>query len=251
MPPKITVEKAMHWRARTALVYREKEMGLSVREIALRNRIHEYHVRRLLRVWRGLGSGMIDDPRLDRISLETAEKMLTISPAERRAILAKKRGAVRPKEIKLIAGGEEIPPSKRARMIESLRAGGMKKYEIAQKLGVDAGSITHWLAFLELIPPIQRAVDKGAITMSAARALTGMNERGQRLIWERHQDQFSNLGVRELTAMIREKYPPLEHSKLYAHPERSAHKEEQRINGRWSKTDETEQLAIYFLQQIC
>lgn len=252
MPPKIKIEKAIDWRERARLVYGAHEAGKTVAQIAAANGIHQHHVRRLLRVCRALGMSLIEKPQMGPISLVGAEKLCGMSPKEKAmAIREKKPRRNHAKEIKIIVGGKEVTPAERAKMIREMIDSGMRKYEIAARFGVDAGSITRWIVFASFIPPVQRAIEKGEISISSARVMTGMSEAGQAFVWTQHRSQFSTLGVRQLAALIREKYPAADKPDFYRNPESAAIKEEQRLAGRWSKTDECQAIATHLLKQIC
>jgi ParB/RepB/Spo0J family partition protein len=117
---------------------------------------------------------------------------------------------------------QDLLPSQKAELIVKLKeAMGLNNGQMAAYLGVDPDSITNWLAIRRYIPEVARAIDVGALTMQQAKAMEGMGEEGQRVVWKKHAEDLMQArgGAHR---RIREQYPPEKYPQYYLHPERRA-----------------------------
>lgn len=132
---------------------------------------------------------------------------------------------------------QDLKPSQRAELIISLMAMfGMKQKDVAAYLGVDAGSITNWLAIKNYIPPVVKALDAGEITQFAARSFDGMSPSGQRQVWKAHRDDLGTIPAGKMHKLIRTEYHPEKHPEFYIAPEKTAEKLTRTRKKRASKT---------------
>lgn len=114
---------------------------------------------------------------------------------------------------------QDLLPSQRAELIVKLREMmGLSNAALAQFLGVDADSITNWLAVRKYVPEIVTAMDAGAVTMKAARVFDGMSETGQRSIWKKHRREICTESGGELHQVMRRSYPPEQFPSFYRDP---------------------------------
>ncbi len=117
---------------------------------------------------------------------------------------------------------QDLLPSQKAELIVKLKeAMGLNNGQMAAYLGVDPDSVTNWLAIRRYIPEVARAIDVGALTMQQAKAMEGMGEEGQRVIWKKHAEDLMQArgGAHR---RIREQYPPEKYPQYYINPERRA-----------------------------
>jgi ParB/RepB/Spo0J family partition protein len=120
---------------------------------------------------------------------------------------------------------QDLRPSQKAQLIDLLKATfGLNHSQVAAYLGVDADSITNWLAVKNYIEPIAKALDHGKITMQAARIFDGLSERGQRDLWKKHRPELSASTGGRLAKTLRRQYPPEKFPAYYRDPERSQHR---------------------------
>jgi ParB/RepB/Spo0J family partition protein len=117
---------------------------------------------------------------------------------------------------------QDLFPTQRAALIKQLMAMfGMKQKHVASYLGVDAGSITNWLAIDDYIEPIRRAVDTGEISLFHARAFDGMTETGQEKAWRAVRKRLPLLSGRQGRSLVRNEFNPKRFPDLYTNPEKS------------------------------
>jgi ParB/RepB/Spo0J family partition protein len=117
---------------------------------------------------------------------------------------------------------QDLLPSQKAELIVKLKeAMGLNNGQMATYLGVDPDSITNWLAGRRYIPEVVRAIDVGALTMQQAKALEGMGEEGQRVVWKKHSEELMEARGGS-HRRIREQYPPSKFPQYYINPERRA-----------------------------
>lgn len=70
-----------------------------------------------------------------------------------------------------------------------------------------------------MIEKIQMAIDKGEITVHAARAFAGLNEKGQKEIWNQHANAIKKMSGGRLHTWVRATYPPTNYAYMYKSPE--------------------------------
>lgn len=111
---------------------------------------------------------------------------------------------------------QDLLPSQRADLIKQLMASfQMLQKEVAEYLGVDAGSITNWLSIDRYIPAVVKAIDTREITMHSARAFDGMTPKAQERIWVLESEAIAALPGGELHRYIRSKYSPENRPRFY------------------------------------
>jgi ParB/RepB/Spo0J family partition protein len=120
---------------------------------------------------------------------------------------------------------QDLLPSQRCKMIKQLmKTFGMKQKDVAEYLGVDAGSITNWLSVDRYIPAVVKAIDTGEITMHSARAFDGMTRHGQRRVWQDERDVLRDMSGADAHKIIRSKYSPQKRPTFYIAPKKTLEK---------------------------
>lgn len=118
---------------------------------------------------------------------------------------------------------QDLRPSQRAELIEKLKAQfGMTNIAVSQYLGVDQDSITNWLSVRRYVPEVVQAMDRGQLTMQAARVFDGMSEKGQRKVWSKHAAELLTAAGGKMHQHLRTLYPPTSHPEFYTKPEKIA-----------------------------
>jgi hypothetical protein len=112
---------------------------------------------------------------------------------------------------------------------------GMKQKDVAAYLGVDAGSITNWLAIDKYDPTIKRKIDTGEINLHAARSFDGLRQDAQPRVYKALQRQFRTLSGGRLHRLVRSKFSPKSHPQFYVAPEKTAEKLRRKQVGRKSR----------------
>jgi hypothetical protein len=112
---------------------------------------------------------------------------------------------------------------------------GMKQKDVAAYLGVDAGSITNWLAIDKYDPTIKRKIDTGEINLHAARSFDGLRQDAQPRVYKALQKQFRTLSGGRLHRLVRSRFSPSSHPQFYVSPEQTAEKLRRKQVGRKSK----------------
>lgn len=114
---------------------------------------------------------------------------------------------------------QDLLPSQRASMIRDLmKVTGMNQTQVAEHLGVDAGSITNWLSINRYIPEVVKAIDSKEITMHSARVFDGMTPQGQKKVWQTGRRKIKSLPSSHAHRLIRKKYSPTAHPEMYVAP---------------------------------
>lgn len=115
---------------------------------------------------------------------------------------------------------QDLFPSQRAKIISKLRTDmNLSNGHVAAYLGIDADSVTNWLAILGYIAPVRAAMDSEALTMQAARVFDGMSEHGQEYLWKHHAQEIQTEPGKELHQRLRAKYHPDKFPQFYRKPE--------------------------------
>jgi ParB/RepB/Spo0J family partition protein len=131
---------------------------------------------------------------------------------------------------------QDLLPSQRSTLIKQLMSMfHMKQKDVASYLGVNAGSITNWLAVDNYAPEIVKAVDTGQINMHAARSFDGMKPEVQPRIFKSLRREFSTLAGGKLHKLIRTKFSPKSHPDFYLAPEKTAEKLARKTKNRAAK----------------
>jgi len=131
---------------------------------------------------------------------------------------------------------QDLLPSQRAALIKQLMAMfAMKQKDVAAYLGVNAGSITNWLAVDNYSPEIVKAVDTGEINMHAARSFDGIKPEIQPRIFKSLRREFKTLPGGKLHKLVRQKISPKSHPEFYIAPEKTAEKLARKQKGRSAK----------------
>lgn len=120
---------------------------------------------------------------------------------------------------------QDLFPSQRAEMIKELmKVFGMNQAQVAEYLGVDAGSITNWLSINRYIPAVVTAIDSRELTMHAARVFDGMTQQGQEKVWKAKRSEIASLSAGRAHRLIRQTYSPTAHPEMYVAPKKTAEK---------------------------
>jgi ParB/RepB/Spo0J family partition protein len=131
---------------------------------------------------------------------------------------------------------QDLLPSQRASLIKQLMSMfGMKQKDVAAYLGVDAGSITNWLAIDKYDPTIKRKIDTGEINLHAARSFDGLRQDAQPRVYRALQKQFRTLSGGRLHRLVRSRFSPSSHPQFYVSPEQTAEKLRRKQVGRKSR----------------
>lgn len=111
---------------------------------------------------------------------------------------------------------QDLCPSQKAELVETLKTQfDMSHKDVALYLGVDADTITNWLAIRRYVPEIVREVDAGILTVQKARVFDGLTEDAQKKILTKHRDELVNLPWKTVHKAIRTKYSPKSHPEFY------------------------------------
>jgi ParB/RepB/Spo0J family partition protein len=115
---------------------------------------------------------------------------------------------------------QDLLPTQRAALIKKLQ----ESFELTGKqvglyLGVTPGTIANWTLIDKLIPELQKAIDDGKLNLHTSRAFAGMTCKGQKEVWEKHQDAVVNMSGGRLHRFVRETYLPAEFPGMYESPE--------------------------------
>lgn len=120
---------------------------------------------------------------------------------------------------------QDLLPSQRASMLQDLmKVTGMNQTQVAEYLGVDAGSITNWVSVNRYIPEVVKAIDTNELSMHAARAFDGMTSHGQKRVWEQERDMFRDVTAGDAHKIIRSKYSPEKRPTFYVAPKQTLEK---------------------------
>jgi ParB/RepB/Spo0J family partition protein len=131
---------------------------------------------------------------------------------------------------------QDLLPSQRASLIKQLMSMfGMKQKDVAAYLGVDAGSITNWLAIDKYNPEIKRAIDTGEINLHVARGFDGMTPDGQATVFRAKRKALSSLSGKQVHRLVRSTYSPSKFPQYYVSPEKTAEKLRRKQVGRRSR----------------
>lgn len=132
---------------------------------------------------------------------------------------------------------QDLRPSQRASLIKQLMSMfGMKQKDVSAYLGVDAGSITNWLAIDKYIPPIVHAIDSEQITLHHARAFDGMSPEGQARVWKQKGKEIAKLSGGQAHRMVRCLYNPKTHVAFYTSAEKTLEKLSRKKAGRRARS---------------
>jgi ParB/RepB/Spo0J family partition protein len=116
---------------------------------------------------------------------------------------------------------QDLAPTQRATLIKMLKKNfDMNNKEVGQYLGVDAATISNWLAVNSYIPEVAKALDEELITQHAARVFEGMTPKGQRQLWTTHQRDLAEQSASKTVRTLREKYHPKQFPTFYERPEK-------------------------------
>jgi ParB/RepB/Spo0J family partition protein len=115
---------------------------------------------------------------------------------------------------------QDLLPSQKCSLVETLKERfNMTNKQVAAYLGIDADSVTNWLAVKGYIDPVKQALDAGRLTMQAARVFDGMTDEGQNAVLKKHEKElFTSAGGRTHKE-LRRMYPPEQFPTYYRKPE--------------------------------
>lgn len=117
---------------------------------------------------------------------------------------------------------QDLTPSQKASFIETLKEMfSMNHKQVAHYLGIAADSVTNWLAVKQYIDPVREAVDRGAITLHAARVFDGLTEKGQKAIWKAHESELRTEAGSAIHHRLRREYSPDKFPEFYRNPEQT------------------------------
>jgi ParB/RepB/Spo0J family partition protein len=131
---------------------------------------------------------------------------------------------------------QDLLPSQRASLIKQLMSMfGMKQKDVAAYLGVDAGSITNWLAIEKYESSIKRAIDTGEINLHAARSFDGMRPEAQPKVFKALKKEFETFAGKKLHRLVRSKFSPKSHPEFYVNPDKTSEKLSRKLGGRTAR----------------
>lgn len=118
---------------------------------------------------------------------------------------------------------QDLLPSQKAELIVKLKETlHLNNGQVAAYLGVDADSITNWLAVRRYVPEVVSAMDSGALTMQVARVFDGMSPEGQRHVLMEHREELTTKRKAGVHKEIRSLYPPTKFSSFYQNADKAA-----------------------------
>lgn len=132
---------------------------------------------------------------------------------------------------------QDLFPSQKCGLVNELKDRfGMSNKQVAAYLGIDADSVTNWLAVGNYIKPVVEALDSGRLTMQAARVFDGMTEDGQAKVWSLHGSDLAVLPGGGMHKAIRAEYHPEKFAHFYRQPELVADRLQRKSGKRKAKT---------------
>lgn len=133
----------------------------------------------------------------------------------------------------LTQGRQDLLPTQRAALIRQLmNQFGLTQKAVAALLGLDAGSVSNYLAIESYVKEAQRLIDSGTLTSFACRALDGMTPEGQRLVLKKKWKVLTGSSGKVAHQDIRKSFPPDAYPKLYVAPEKTLEKLKRTQKGR-------------------
>jgi ParB/RepB/Spo0J family partition protein len=169
----------------------------------------------------------------EHLGLHTIPAVIVARPAGGEAAVLGHRNRLR---FILTQARQDLLPSQRASLIKQLMSMfGMKQKEVASYLGVDAGSITNWLAIEKYHPEIVRMIDTNEINLHAARSFDGMTPEAQPKVFKTLKNEFRSLSGGKLHRIVRSKFSPKSHPDFYIAPEKTIEKLKRKQVGRRSR----------------
>lgn len=131
---------------------------------------------------------------------------------------------------------QDLSPSQRCNLIKQMmEMFGLSQKDVADYLGVDAGSITNWLAIDRYIPVIVKAIDSGTITAFTARSFDGLAAKGQEAVWKATRKVLPTLSGHQAHRLVRTDYSPRSHPDFYVSPAKTLEKLARTKKGRKAK----------------
>lgn len=127
---------------------------------------------------------------------------------------------------------QDLTPTQKSAFIKELKERfGMNHKQVAAYLGIAKDSVTNWVAVDQYIPEIREAVDRGQITMHAARVFDGLTDKGQKAIWKGHQEELQQEAGSAIHKRLRREYSPTKYPEFY----RNAESTKKRMNRKADK----------------
>lgn len=118
---------------------------------------------------------------------------------------------------------DDPAPSVRAKIVEQLKTQfKMTNTAVAQYLGINQDTVTNWTAVRFYVPEVVEALDRGALTMQAARVFNGMSESGQKKVWKAEGEELMQAAGGRMHKVLRAKYPPTKFPHFYKEPDKIA-----------------------------
>lgn len=118
---------------------------------------------------------------------------------------------------------QDLLPSQKADLILKLKDTlNLNNGQVAAYLGVDADSITNWLAIRRYVPEVVAAMDAGALTQQVARVFDGMSPEGQKHVLKEHKDDLITNRKAGVHKVIRSLYPPTKFPTYYQNADKAA-----------------------------
>lgn len=136
----------------------------------------------------------------------------------------------------LTQGRQDILPTQRAGLIRQL----IEQFNLTQKavaalLGLDAGSVSNYLAIESYVPEIQRGIDTGELSSFACRAFDGMTPDGQRTVLKKKYAVLTKSSGKTAHQDIRKSFSPEAFPQFYIAPEKTLEKLKRRKQGRQAR----------------
>lgn len=131
---------------------------------------------------------------------------------------------------------QDLLPSQRAFLIrQMMRIFELTGKDVAAYLGLDAGSVSNYLAIEKYESEIIKAIDTGEVTAFSARAFDGLAPEAQSRIFRAHRKEMSAMSGGAFHKMIRARYSPAKYPNYYTSPEKTQEKLQRRQKGRRTK----------------
>ncbi len=98
---------------------------------------------------------------------------------------------------------------------------GLTQEEVSQKVGKERATVANFIRLLKLPEPIQESIQKDEISMGHARALMGLNTRGQQIdLWKKILK--NGLNVRKVETLVRDAASDTNDKKAFKQSEKSS-----------------------------
>lgn len=111
---------------------------------------------------------------------------------------------------------QDLRPSQQAELIERLKSQfKFNNTEVSQYLGIHPDTVTNYTALRTYVPEVVEAIDRGSLTMQAARVFGGMSDHGQKKLWKADGEELMSSNGAKMHKLLRKKYAPQKFPEFY------------------------------------